>query len=82
MLTAAPVVVHGAEAVAKGAMAAMQRARFTGPALIDGAVGLVMAPHRRLRVALTFTIIDGLITAIDVIAEPDRLDRLHLAVLD
>jgi RNA polymerase sigma-70 factor (ECF subfamily) len=31
MLTAAPVVVHGAEAVAKGAMAAMQRAQFTGP---------------------------------------------------
>jgi RNA polymerase sigma factor (sigma-70 family) len=82
MLTAEPVVIHGAEPVAKGAMAAMQRARFTGPALIDGAVGLVMAPHRRLRVALTFTIIDGLITAIDVIAEPDRLDRLHLAVLD
>ncbi|WP_327106764.1 sigma-70 family RNA polymerase sigma factor [Nonomuraea glycinis] len=82
MLTAEPVLVHGAEPVAKGAMAAMQRAQFTGPALIDGAVGLVMAPHRHLRVALTFTIVDGLITAIDVIAEPDRLDRLDLAVLD
>ncbi|MEQ4718997.1 sigma-70 family RNA polymerase sigma factor [Nonomuraea sp. B19D2] len=82
MLTAEPVVVAGAEPVAKGAMAAMQRAQFTGPALLDGAVGLVMAPHGHLRVALTFTIVDGLITAIDVIAEPDRLDRLNLAVLD
>lgn len=82
MLTAEPVVVHGAESVAKGAMAAMQRAQFTGPALIDGAVGLVMASRSQLRVALTFTIIDGVITTIDVIAEPDRLDRLNLAVLD
>lgn len=81
MLTAEPVVVRGAESVAKGAMAAIQRARFTGPALIDGAVGLVMAPHGRLRVALTFTIVDGLIAAVDVIAERDRLGRLELAVV-
>jgi RNA polymerase sigma-70 factor (ECF subfamily) len=60
----------------------MQRAQFTGLALIDGAVGLVMAPDRHLRVALTFTVVDGLIAAIDVIAEPERLDRLNLAVLD
>ncbi|MGN9787163.1 sigma-70 family RNA polymerase sigma factor [Nonomuraea sp. ZG12] len=82
MLTAAPVVVHGAEAVAKGAMAAMQRAQFTGPALLDGAVGLVMAPYGHLRVAITFTLVDGLITDIDVIAEPERLDRLNLTVPD
>ncbi|MFF3444241.1 sigma factor-like helix-turn-helix DNA-binding protein [Streptosporangium sp. NPDC002721] len=81
MLSAGPVTVAGAEHVARGAMAAMGRARFTGPALLDGAVGLVMAPRARLRVALTFTIVDDLITAIDVIAEPDRLVRLELAVL-
>ncbi|GAA4205398.1 sigma-70 family RNA polymerase sigma factor [Streptosporangium oxazolinicum] len=82
MLTAEPVTVAGAEFVAKGAMAAMRRAQFTGPALLDGAVGLVMAPYGRLRVALTFTIVDDLITVIDVIAEPDHLGRLSLAVLD
>ncbi|MFB4279149.1 MULTISPECIES: sigma-70 family RNA polymerase sigma factor [unclassified Nonomuraea] len=80
--TPEPVIVHGAEPVAKGAMAAMQRAQFTGPALIDGTVGLAMATHGHLRVALTFTVVDGLITAIDVIAEPDTLRRLELAVLD
>ncbi|MEV4177273.1 sigma-70 family RNA polymerase sigma factor [Nonomuraea sp. NPDC049709] len=80
--TPEPVIVHGAEPVAKGAMAAMQRAQFTGPALIDGTVGLAMATHGHLRVALTFTVVDGLITAIDVIAEPDSLRRLELAVLD
>jgi RNA polymerase sigma factor (sigma-70 family) len=81
MLTAEPVLVHGAEPVAKGAMAAMQRAQFTGTALIDGAVGLVMAPLGHLRVALVFTIAEGLITAIDVIAEPERLEQLELAVI-
>ncbi|GAA3628247.1 sigma-70 family RNA polymerase sigma factor [Nonomuraea rosea] len=82
MLTAEPVMVNGAELVAQGAMAAMQRAQFTGLALLDGAAGLVMAPQGHLRVALAFTIVDGLITAIDVTAEPDRLDGLNLAVLD
>ncbi|GAA2440868.1 sigma-70 family RNA polymerase sigma factor [Actinomadura vinacea] len=80
--TPEPITVLGAEPVAEGALAAVQRARFTGMALIDGAVGLVMAPGGRLRVALAFTIADGLIATIDVIAEPDRLHRLQLAVLD
>jgi hypothetical protein len=80
--TPEPVVVRGAQAVAEGAMAAMNRALFTGPALIDGGVGLAMAPEGRLRVVLTFTIVEGAVTEIDVIAEPDRLSRLDLAVLD
>ncbi|MDP9867600.1 MULTISPECIES: sigma-70 family RNA polymerase sigma factor [Streptosporangium] len=77
-----PVVVRGAHPVAKGAMAAMERAWFTGPVAIDGAVGLAMAPGGRLRLVLSFTIVEGAVTEIDVIAEPDRLSRLDLAVLD
>jgi RNA polymerase sigma-70 factor (ECF subfamily) len=80
--TPEPVVVRGAHTVAKGAMAATGRAAFTGVALVDGTVGLAMAPLGRLSVALVFTIADGLITEIDVIAEPDRLGRLEIAVLD
>lgn len=80
--TPEPVVVHGADTVAHGAMAAMARARFTGPALLDGTFGLVMAPHGRLRLVLTFTIEDGLITEIDVIADPERLDGIHVAPID
>jgi hypothetical protein len=33
-------------------MAAMARAHHTGPALLDGAFGLVMAPHGRPRLVL------------------------------
>ncbi|MCF6471478.1 sigma-70 family RNA polymerase sigma factor [Nonomuraea sp. MG754425] len=76
------VAIHGAESVAKSAMAAMERAQFTGLALIDGALGLVMAPRGRLRVVLVFTVTDGLIAGIEVVAEPDHLQRLDLAVLD
>ncbi|MEO3978422.1 sigma-70 family RNA polymerase sigma factor [Streptomyces sp. CAU 1734] len=77
--TPRPVVVLGAHTVAKGAMAAMGRARFTGPALVDGTAGLVMAPLGRLFLVLRFEITDGLITGIEVIAEREHLGRLELA---
>jgi hypothetical protein len=51
-------------------------------ALVDRAVGIVYAPAGHLRIVLALKINDaGRITAIDVIADPDRLGRLHLAVL-
>ncbi|MGW6056139.1 sigma-70 family RNA polymerase sigma factor [Streptomyces sp. NPDC055189] len=80
--TPEPVVVLGAHTVAKGAMAATGRAQFTGPALLDGTLGLAMAPNGHLRLVLTFTVEpgSGLITAVEVIAEPQRLAALELAV--
>ncbi|GGR26889.1 sigma-70 family RNA polymerase sigma factor [Streptomyces netropsis] len=80
--TPEPIVIEGGRTVAKGAMAAMGRARFTGTALVDGAVALAMAPLGRLSLVLCFTIADDKITEIDVIAEPERLRRLEIAVLD
>ncbi|MBC2639972.1 MULTISPECIES: sigma-70 family RNA polymerase sigma factor [unclassified Rhodococcus (in: high G+C Gram-positive bacteria)] len=79
--TRAPLVIRGARVVAKGALASAERARSTETAFVNGAVGLVMAPHGRPYVVLTFTIVDGWITEIDVIAEPDRVRRLELAPL-
>ncbi|MEO3843343.1 sigma-70 family RNA polymerase sigma factor [Streptomyces sp. B22F1] len=80
--TPEPVEVRGATPVAQGAMAAAGRAQFTGPALIDGGVGLVMAPLGRMRLLLRFTVADGLITEIDVIADADRLRDVELGVLE
>jgi hypothetical protein len=68
--------------VARGALASSERARFTQPALVNGTVGLVMAPRGRLFLVLGFTITDGKITDIDVVADPARLRQLDLAVLD
>lgn len=80
--TPQPIEVSGARPVAEGAMAATGRAAFTGPALLDGQVGLVMAPHGRLRLALLFTITDDGITHIEVIADHERLTGIEVAALD
>jgi hypothetical protein len=76
-----PIVIRGAHNVAKGARLASRRTRFTHPALVNGAVGLVMAPRGRLFLVLGFTITDGKITEMNAIADPDRLRQLDLAVL-
>jgi hypothetical protein len=57
------------------------RARAARPALVDGAAGAVWAPHGRPRVVFGFTVRDGKIVQIDILADPERLRRLDLVVL-
>jgi RNA polymerase sigma-70 factor (ECF subfamily) len=76
-----PVELRGAEAIARGAVAAAARSEASWLALVDGAVGIVFAPGGRLQVVLTLTSREDRITGIDVIADPDRLGRLKLALL-
>jgi RNA polymerase sigma-70 factor (ECF subfamily) len=77
-----PAVLHGAEMVATGAVAAAARAEESRLALVDGAVGILFAPAGHLRIVLTLTVSDARrITGIDVIADPGRLRRLRLALL-
>jgi RNA polymerase sigma factor (sigma-70 family) len=77
-----PMVLQGAHAVARGAVASSVRAGHSQLALIDGAVGIVFAPGGRLQVVLGLTVgAAGQITAIDVIADAGRLRRLQIAVL-
>ncbi|GGU47292.1 DNA-directed RNA polymerase sigma-70 factor [Streptomyces albospinus] len=81
-----PAEVRGAAAVVEQTVVLGRRARFAAPALVNGAVGAVVAPGGRLRIVLTFTLAataDGTrITGYEVIADPARLRRLDLAVLD
>jgi RNA polymerase sigma-70 factor, ECF subfamily len=79
----APREVRGAEQWAKGAIAYRQVAAFAQRALVlvDGAVGLVLAPGGKLSRALKFTIKDGKISQIEVIAQQSRLKQLNLAIL-
>jgi RNA polymerase sigma factor (sigma-70 family) len=77
-----PVMLHGVDAVARGAVLAAGRAAESRLALVDGSVGIVFAPAGHLRVVLAFTVNEARrITAIDVIADPDRLQRLNLSLL-
>ncbi|WP_335972064.1 sigma-70 family RNA polymerase sigma factor [Streptomyces sp. CA2R106] len=75
--------VRGARRVAEGTALLARRARYAAPALVDGRVGIVVAPYGRLALVLTVSFAaNGLISGYDVIADPARLRRLRLAVLD
>src|SRR5215211_4837872 len=74
--------VRGAQGVAEQALTFSRRARFAQPALVNGAIGIVVAPRGRLFLVLGFTITRRKIVEIDILADPERLGRLDLAVLD
>jgi len=78
----APREVRGARNWAKQALAFSRGVRFAQPALVNGAVGVVVAPRGRLFRVLRVTITSGKIVQIDVVADPERLRQLELAVLD
>jgi len=74
-----PAEVRGAAIVAEQAVRG--GARAARAALVNGAVGVIVAPRGRLLIVLDFTIRDGKIVAIDAIADPERLRQLDLAML-
>ena len=80
----APRELRGAQAVARGALAGSQRARSApvALALVNGSVGVVVAPRGRLSTVITFKIRRGKIVEMDVLTDPARLRQLHLAVLE
>lgn len=73
---------HGAEFWARQAITLARGAAAARPALVDGAVGVVVAPRGRLLRVINLTIVGGKIASIDVISNPDRLRALDLAVLE
>jgi RNA polymerase sigma-70 factor (ECF subfamily) len=76
-----PRVLRGATQVARGAVAWSGGAQFTRLALVNGAVGVILAPGGRLFGVGVLRIHDGLIVEVDLVADPDRLSQLELAVL-
>ena len=73
--------IRGAETWARQAIVVSQGARGAQLALVDGAVGVVVAPRGRLFVVLRFTMREGRISKINVVADPKRLAELNLSVL-
>jgi RNA polymerase sigma-70 factor, ECF subfamily len=74
--------LRGAPAVAQGALTFSRLARFARPALVNGAAGVVVGPPGQPVSVIGFTVRGGRIVEIDVLADPERLRRLDLAVLD
>ena len=69
--------VRGAAAVARTFSG---RARVAQPALVNGTAGAVWAQGGRPRVVFEFTITGGRIVAIHLVADPERLRQLDLAI--
>ncbi len=70
--------MRGADAVARSFKG---RARNAQVALVDGAPGVVVAPHGKLLLVLRAKITNGRIVEVEAIADPQRLAELELAVL-
>jgi hypothetical protein len=75
-------VVRGARAVAQDTVPLAARSQLAELALVNGQVGVIVAPGGRLRFALSLTVEGDKITDYTVIADPERLSRLSLAVLE
>jgi RNA polymerase sigma-70 factor (ECF subfamily) len=73
-----PEITHGPRPVATMFSG---RALAAAPALVDGAIGMVWAVEGRPRVVWDFTVVDGVIVGIDMIADPARLARLEVVEL-
>jgi len=77
-----PKEVRGARTWASGAVAFSQMARFIQPAIVNGTVGLVVAPGGRLTRALTFNVTNDKIDQVEITADPTRLRELEVAILE
>jgi hypothetical protein len=78
----APLELRGAEHVVEETLLLWRNAQHAAPALVDGRIGLIVAPFGQLRAVIAMTIRAGRITAYTVTADPARLARIQIAVLD
>lgn len=79
-LPAGATEVRGAEHWAKQAVTFARGAVFARPALVNGTAGVIVAPRGRLFRALQFSFLNGRIAAIQVIADPNHLRALDVAL--
>nr|MBA2247244.1 sigma-70 family RNA polymerase sigma factor [Chloroflexia bacterium] len=81
----ATAVGMGVDAEVRGATAVLNtflgRAVGAQPAIIDGVAGAAWAPGGQIRAAIIFTVVDTRVTAIDLVADRERLDQLDVELL-
>ena len=71
---------RGAAAWAKEGIKAARGAKFARPVLVDGNIGVVVAPGGRLFRVLRFTFDNDKIAAIEVIGDPKVIGKLDLSI--
>lgn len=82
VLPQSAVGLRGAEAWARQAITAARGAVYARVALVDGGIGILIAPRGRLFRVIKFTFAEGKIAEIDIVSDVARLRNLDLAVLD
>ena len=76
----ASVILRGAERVAGHTATYARLHPHLRPALVNGAAGVVVAPRGRLFAVMGFTVVNGRVTNIDALLDPDRLALLDITV--
>jgi RNA polymerase sigma-70 factor (ECF subfamily) len=74
--------LHDAQGVTEVAAVLPPGADAARLALVDGVTGVAWMPGGHLRGAASFTVVGDRIVTIDVIGDPDRLDRLDVVLPD
>jgi RNA polymerase sigma factor (sigma-70 family) len=69
-------VARGAEAVTRLRFRFFMPGWSVEPALVNGAAGLIVRLHGRPMSVMGFTVVDGKIVQIDVLADPERVRRV------
>jgi RNA polymerase sigma factor (sigma-70 family) len=77
-----PRELRGASTWAPQMIALSRGLRPVQPALVNGSVGVVLAPRGKLLRVLTFAFANAKVTKVEVIADPARLRELEIAVLE
>lgn len=75
---AASKLVRGARPVAEQAMLFRQFAQYAELVLVNGAIGVLNAPEGQLLSVMGVTVVDGRITELHILADPERLARLEV----
>jgi RNA polymerase sigma factor (sigma-70 family) len=73
---ASSLVLRGADAAAAHTATYSRWYPFVRPALVNGTAGAVVASGQRVLAVMAFTVTAGKIVQIDVLVDPERLDRL------
>ncbi|HEX5114895.1 MAG TPA: sigma-70 family RNA polymerase sigma factor [Pseudonocardiaceae bacterium] len=76
-----PMAIQGADTVVRYALAYATIAGDAQPALVDGAVGAVVASAKQPFAVMTFTVVADRITVIEIQADPEHVRELDLALL-
>ena len=71
-----PFVLHGAERIARNARVGARPGAQVRPAVVDGLPGLLVLVDGQPVTVLAFTVVDGALTTILALTDPDRLAQI------